>query len=386
MTKKKKLSLLGSTGSIGTQTLEIVRNRPEEFEVIALSANRNWKELVSQANEWKVPYLVVTDPLANQKIRANLAYEPKFVGGSASDLVTLATLPESDLLVNSLVGFCGFESTYHAIQSGKRVALANKESLVVGGELIFGLPGAREQMIPVDSEHSAMLQCLVGEDPSHIRRILITASGGPFRSWSREQMKNITPKDALKHPNWEMGSKITIDSSTMMNKGLEIIEAHWLFDIGFERIVPVIHPQSIIHSVIEFVDGSSKAQMGPPDMKVPILYALSYPGRISYENPVLDYTNPFELTFEPVDTDRFPMVEIAIACGKKGGIAPCVMNAANEIAVERFLKGEIHYLQIPQLVRAATEALQSRDSLSIELLLDADREARSFSRAFKPGM
>lgn len=354
--------------------------------MIALSANRNWKELVSQANEWKVPYLVVTDPQANQKIRANLAYEPKFVGGSASDLVALATLPESDLLVNSLVGFCGFESTYHAIQSGKRVALANKESLVVGGELIFGLPGAREQMIPVDSEHSAMLQCLVGEDPSHIRRILITASGGPFRSWSREQMKNITPKDALKHPNWEMGSKITIDSSTMMNKGLEIIEAHWLFDIGFERIVPVIHPQSIIHSVIEFVDGSSKAQMGPPDMKVPILYALSYPGRISYENPVLDYTNPFELTFEPVDTDRFPMVEIAIACGKKGGIAPCVMNAANEIAVERFLKGEIHYLQIPQLVRAATEALQSRDSLSIELLLDADREARSFSRAFKPGM
>ena len=386
MTEKKRLSILGSTGSIGTQTLEIVRNRPEEFDVIALSANRNWKELVSQANEWKVPYLVVTDPQANQQLRTNLTYKPEFIGGSAGDLVTLATLTESDLLVNSLVGFCGFESTYHAIESGKRVALANKESLVVGGELIFGLPGAREQMIPVDSEHSAMLQCLVGEDPSHVRRILITASGGPFRSWSREQMKNITPKDALKHPNWEMGSKITIDSSTMMNKGLEIIEAHWLFEIGFERIVPVIHPQSIIHSVIEFVDGSSKAQMGPPDMKVPLLYALSYPGRISYENPVLDYTNPFELTFEPVDTDRFPMVEIAIESGKKGGIAPCVMNAANEIAVDRFLKGEIHYLHIPQLVRAATESVQSQDSLSVELLLDADKEARSFSRVFKPGM
>ena len=375
---------MGSTGSIGTQTLDIVRNRPEEFEVVALSANRNWKELARQANEFRVPYLVITDPLAYGRLKESLDYEPVFMGGDPADLVELSTLDETDLLVNSLVGFCGFESTYGAIQAGKRVALANKESLVVGGELIFGLPGARELMVPVDSEHSAMLQCLVGEDAGHIHRILITASGGPFRTWSRDQMKQITPKDALKHPNWDMGNKITIDSSTMMNKGLEIIEAHWLFEIGFDHIVPVIHPQSVIHSVIEFVDGSSKAQLGPPDMKVPILYALSYPARIPYENPVLDYTNPFELTFEPVDEDRFPMVGIAVESGKQGGVTPCVMNAANEIAVERFLNGEIHYLQIPQLVREATLAVQSRDALSVSLLLDADREARAFSRAYRP--
>ena len=384
MTQTKRLSILGSTGSIGTQTLDIVRNRPEEFEVVALSANRNWKELARQANEWNVPYLAITNPEAYDRLKENLDYKPVFLGGDAADLVMLSTLDETDLLVNSLVGFCGFESTYGAIRAGKRVALANKESLVVGGELIFGLPGARELMVPVDSEHSAMLQCLVGEDAGHIRRILITASGGPFRTWSRDRMKQITPSDALKHPNWDMGSKITIDSSTMMNKGLEIIEAHWLFEIGFDKIVPVIHPQSVIHSVIEFVDGSSKAQLGPPDMKVPILYALSYPARIPYENPVLDYTNPFELTFEPVDEDRFPMVGIAVESGKKGGITPCVMNAANEIAVERFLKGEIHYLQIPQLVREATLAVQSRDALSVSLLLDADREARAFSRAYRP--
>lgn len=385
MAKTKLLSILGSTGSIGTQTLDIVENKPDAFQVIALSAHKNWRVLADQANRHQVPYLVVTDPEAYQPLKKALTYQPKFVGYSNGDLVTIATLEQADLIVNSLVGFCGFESTYEAVRCGKRVALANKESLVVGGEIIFDLPDARSLLIPVDSEHSAMMQCLAGEPPESIRRIVITASGGPFRTWSVDQMKNVTPSDALKHPNWEMGSKITIDSSTMMNKGLEIIEAHWLFETDYDNIVPVIHPQSIIHSVIEFVDGSSKAQLGPPDMKVPILYALSYPDRLHYQNPVLDYGNPFELTFEPVDVDRFPMVKIAIESGRKGGIAPCVMNAANEIAVSRFLNGEIQYLQMAGLVQQTVDNVTSSEALTPEHLLEADKEARLFATSMYGG-
>jgi 1-deoxy-D-xylulose-5-phosphate reductoisomerase len=241
------------------------------------------------------------------------------------------------------------------------------------------MPGFYDLLMPVDSEHSAMWQCLVGEEKESIEKIVITASGGPFREYSKERMQSITVKDALNHPNWEMGNKITIDSSTMMNKGLEIIEAHWLFDVNIELIEPVIHPQSIIHSIIEFKDGSSKAQLGPPDMKVPIIYALSYPDRHPLNVPRLDYQKRMSLTFEPVDFDKFPCVQIAIDAVKDGGIKPAVMNAANEVAVERFLNKEIRYIDIPVLIDKAINNLDQTNITSPDVLFDVDKETRNFA-------
>ncbi|MEX0639115.1 MAG: 1-deoxy-D-xylulose-5-phosphate reductoisomerase, partial [Balneolaceae bacterium] len=266
----KRLTILGSTGSIGTQALQIVECYPERFRVIALSAGSNYKLLARQANRFRPSLLHIRDSADVDKLSDSLDYKPEQILSGENSLENLATLESVDLVLNSLVGFAGFRPTLRALQAGKKIALANKESLVAGGELIRPLlihsPGS---LIPVDSEHSAMLQCIVGEPEGSIRKIIITASGGPFRDWSNEKLKSVRPADALRHPNWEMGAKITIDSATMMNKGLEIIEAHWLFGLPPERIEPVIHPQSIIHSVVEFTDGSSKAQLGPPDMKVP---------------------------------------------------------------------------------------------------------------------
>jgi 1-deoxy-D-xylulose-5-phosphate reductoisomerase len=274
--KKQKLAILGSTGSIGTQALEIVRQHPDSFDVVALTANSNWKLLADQIKEFHPDFALIgtQDHLSNFK---NEVSGVTLLSGS-ENLPEIAALDEVDTVLNALVGFAGFESTLTAVRSGKKIALANKESLVVGGEIITEeLKSSKSELIPVDSEHSAMLQCLVGESWDDIEKIIITASGGPFRTLTKEQMQKVTVEQALDHPNWDMGAKITIDSSTMMNKGLEIIEAHWLFNIPVEKINPVIHPQSIIHSMITFKDGSSKAQLGLPDMKVPIIYALSYP-------------------------------------------------------------------------------------------------------------
>ncbi len=379
---QKKLAILGSTGSIGSQALEIVKEKPGHFKVAALSANRSYRKLAEQANRFRPGQIVLCDETDRKPFLDLLDYKPDSIlfGRESLDAITLET--EYDILLNSLVGFAGFMSTYHALSRGKKVALANKESLVVGGEILTGLDAFKEGLlIPVDSEHSAMLQSITGERPEDIHKIIITASGGPFRNYNSERLQKVTVEDALKHPNWDMGAKITIDSSTMMNKGLEIIEAKWLFGLPVERIEPVIHPQSIIHSIVEFIDGSSKAQLGPPDMKVPILYALSYPRRINYPSQTLDYTQAFRMDFEPVDPVRFPCIRLAIEAAGQGGLNPAILNAANEIAVERFLNNEIRYIDIPKLIEDSLTRLQSDNTITPATLKEIDKETREFAKS-----
>lgn len=377
---QKKLAILGSTGSIGTQALEIVQAKPEHFNVVSLSANRSYRKLAEQANLFRPDHIVLCDESDRTDFLELLTYKPESVlfGSESLDLITKET--EYDILLNSLVGFAGFMSTYNALNMKKRVALANKESLVVGGELLNKLEAYKNGLlIPVDSEHSAMLQSLAGERAEDISKIIITASGGPFRSYDLDKLRKVSVEDALNHPNWNMGAKITIDSSTMMNKGLEIIEAKWLFNLPVEQIEPVIHPQSIIHSIVEFVDGSSKAQLGPPDMKVPILYALTYPGRIDYPSHTLDYTQPFSMDFEPVDPIRFPCLQLAVDSAKTGGLSPAVLNAANEIAVERFLNNEIRYIDIPKIIEDSLNYLQTDKEITPETLKEIDKETRIYA-------
>lgn len=377
---QKNLALLGSTGSIGSQALEIVDRHPDAFNVTTLTANRNWKLLANQANKYRPDNLLLCDGLSGKDLESLLNYKPREIIYDRDMLNENGIFEQADIVLNSLVGFAGFFPTYNALKMGKKVALANKESLVVGGELIKKIGGLKSgNLIPVDSEHSAMLQCIVGEPDNSINKIVITASGGPFRQWTFEEMQKITVEDALKHPNWDMGAKITIDSSTMMNKGLEIIEAHWLFDVPFANIEPVVHPQSIIHSIIEFIDGSSKAQMGNPDMKVPILYALTYPERFNFETPLIDYGKSFGLTFEPIDFNRFPSLKLAIEAGKSGGFAPVVLNAANEVAVARFLKKEIGYIDMFSIIRKSLEKIDPDTELSADALTEVDVETRNYA-------
>lgn len=380
--KQHKLAIFGSTGSIGTQALEIVSSIPDLFQVSVLTANNNYKRLAQQVNHFKPYTVILCNPAVRNEFESLLQFKPAHLYYESEALEGIASDGDYDILLNSLVGFAGFMSTYRALQAGKRIALANKESLVVGGELLTKLPAFKKgKLIPVDSEHSAMLQCLAGEERANIQKIVITASGGPFRTFTDKQMHSVTVNDALNHPNWEMGSKITIDSSTLMNKGLEIIEAKWLYDISIEKIEPVIHPQSIIHSIVEFVDGSSKAQLGPPDMKVPILYALSYPGRVSYPSPVLDYSTAFSMDFEPVNPDRFPCIQMAMDAGKEGGMKPAILNAANEIAVERFLSGEIRYIDIANIIESSLKKLQTDQDVTPASLQAVDKETRIYANS-----
>jgi 1-deoxy-D-xylulose-5-phosphate reductoisomerase len=378
----QKIAILGSTGSIGTQALEIIREKPELFSVQSLSANNSYQKLAEQANEFRPEQIVLCNEACRQDFESRLTYRPQSIEYGQKALETIAAESDYDVLLNSLVGFAGFMSTYMALKKGKKVALANKESLVVGGELISKLDGfVPEKLIPVDSEHSAMLQSIVGEDPASIRKMIITASGGPFRTFTKQQLEQVTVDDALNHPNWDMGAKITIDSATMMNKGLEIIEAKWLFDLEVDQIVPVIHPQSILHSIVEFVDGSSKAQLGPPDMKVPILYALTYPNRIPFNNPTLCYTEAVNMELFPVDMDRFPCMRLAIDSIREGGTAPAILNAANEIAVERFLNSEIHYIDIAKMIESSLNHFHSDKDLSPDSLLNIDKETREYAKS-----
>ncbi|MEX0720671.1 MAG: 1-deoxy-D-xylulose-5-phosphate reductoisomerase [Balneolaceae bacterium] len=375
---KQKLAILGSTGSIGTQALEIVRQNTDFFEIVALTANSNWELLAEQVKEFAPKYALISDETHYANLKKSVKNTEVLCG--AEQLPEIASLDEIDTVLNSLVGFAGFESTLEAVKAGKKVALANKESLVVGGKLITeALANSRAQLIPVDSEHSAMLQCLAGESSEDIEKIIITASGGPFKDFSQEQMGKVTVDQALNHPNWEMGAKITIDSSTMMNKGLEIIEAHWLFNIPVKKIQPVIHPQSIIHSVVTFIDGSSKAQLGLPDMKVPIIYALTYPARMNLDTPRINWMEIQNLSFEPVDYIRFPCVRLAMESIEAGGCAPAVLNAANEVAVERFLNKEIGYIDIPKIVGKSLENIHSTQRLDTETLKEIDKETRNYA-------
>lgn len=378
--KQRNLVILGSTGSIGEQTLNIVREHPDRFRVLAISCNSSWEKLAEQVKEFHPRYALLCDEGSVDLFRSEVNNTDTELLSGVGDLLKLATLDEADIILNSLVGFAGFEPTLKALKAGKKVALANKESLVVGGELINEvIKDNPDQLVPIDSEHSAMLQCLVGEPLDAIEKIVITASGGPFRTWTKKQMQDITVTDALDHPNWSMGAKITIDSATMMNKGLEVIETHWLFDMPLSKIETVVHPQSVIHSVVTFTDGSSKAQLGPPTMQVPILYALTYPERIELDAPRLDWRSAFDLTFEPVDHDRFPCLRLAIEAIKEGGLAPAILNAANEVAVDRFLKEEITYIEIPKIIESCLEQLNNFGTISLESLKNIDKQARKLA-------
>lgn len=377
--KQKNIVILGSTGSIGEQALEIVREHPDRFNVLGISCNSSWQKLSEQIQEFAPPYALIANEQYAQNLDGQVPEGTELLVG-ADYLPNLAVLDEADVILNSLVGYSGFEPTIEALKVGKKVALANKESLVVGGEIINELiKDDRSQLIPVDSEHSAMLQCLVGEPIDKIEKLIITASGGPFRTWSKKQMQEITVDDALDHPNWSMGAKITIDSATMMNKGLEIIEAHWMFDMPLEKIEAVVHPQSVIHSVVTFTDGSSKAQLGPPTMQVPILYALTYPERTTLDAPRLDWQSAFDLSFEPVDYDRFPCLRLANEAIQEGGLAPAILNAANEVAVERFLNKEITYIDIPKVIESCLNQLNNSGSVTLDSLKNIDQQARKLA-------
>ncbi len=372
-----RIALLGSTGSIGTQTLEVVRRYPDRLRAVLLTGHSNWEVLAAQILEFGPDDAVLSDPKHFDRLKEAVGSTRTRLHTGDGTIAALVRDTDCETVLNSLVGFAGFGPTFAALDSGKRVALANKESLVVGGAVLqpwLGLDAMR--VLPVDSEHSAILQCLVGEGLESVEKLVVTASGGPFRTWSAERIARATTADALKHPNWSMGSKITIDSSTLMNKGLEVIEAYWMFGLPLERIEAVVHPQSIIHSFVHFRDGSVKAQLGTPDMRVPIQYALSWPERWESDSPRLDWSAMGDLTFEPVDTARFPCFRLAMESVAAGGYAPAVLNAANEEAVYRFLRGEIAYIRIPEVVERCLSTLSFGSEVTVDGLWNADGETR----------
>jgi 1-deoxy-D-xylulose-5-phosphate reductoisomerase len=348
---QKRIAILGSTGSIGTQTLEVISRHPDKFQVEILSAQNNADLLIEQSIRFQPNMVVIGNEQHYRKVASALEAYPVKVYAGADAIAQVAGSDSVEMVLTAMVGFSGLKPTLEAIRAGKNVALANKETLVVAGELIMlEAAGKRVNIIPVDSEHSAIYQCLSGELGNRIEKIILTASGGPFRGMTRAQLEKVTPGEALCHPNWNMGPKISIDSATMMNKGLEVIEARWLFGTGADQIEVVVHPQSIIHSMVQFADGSIKAQMGLPDMRLPIQYALSYPDRFDSDFERFDFLNYPQLSFEQPDTKIFRNLALSYEALRKGGNWPCVLNAANEVAVEAFLKERIGFLEIPDVI------------------------------------
>lgn len=377
---KKGIAILGSTGSIGTQTLEVIEAHPKEFEVELLTAFSNAELLKEQAIRHKPSTVVIADETKEAWLRTQLSeYGIKVYGGfdAIGECVAFGNI---DIVLTALVGFAGLMPTIRAIEAGKHIALANKETLVVAGEMITALAEKKSVNIyPVDSEHSAIFQCLVGEQDNPIEKIYLTASGGPFRNWSLEKLQHVKKEEALAHPNWSMGAKISIDSATMMNKGLEIIEAKWLFKLSSEQIKVIVHPQSVIHSIVQFCDGSMKAQMGLPDMKIPIMYALSYPARINSGFRRFDFAEYPNLSFEQPDEQVFRNLYLARMAMQAGGIAPCVLNAANEIAVKSFLQGKISFTGITELNDRCLNHMTNIESPDIQQLIDTDLRTRDYA-------
>jgi 1-deoxy-D-xylulose-5-phosphate reductoisomerase len=373
----RRLLILGSTGSIGTQALDILAADPE-LELVGLSAERSADALIEQAVRFGVDRIALAD--ADAGARAAEAWTDGEVLVGAEGLVRLVVESGADLVLNALVGSAGLGPTVATLGEGIDLALANKESLVVGGELVMALAEATgAQILPVDSEHSALHQLLAGEAPGTVEKLVLTASGGPFRGRTRADLEAVTVEDALKHPTWDMGGKITIDSATLMNKGLEVIEAHHLFGVPYDRIDVVVHPQSIVHSLITLNDGAALAHLGHPDMRVPISYALHHPDRVDVPVRALDLAEVGSLTFEPVDHDAFPCLNLARAAAIAGGTAPCVLNAANEVAVHAFLRGALSYLGIAEVIERTLEALPPARVRAFESLYEADREARALA-------
>lgn len=380
--RKKGLAILGSTGSIGRQALEVVRAYPNQFEVEVLSAQNNAPLLIRQAIEFQPNAVVIGNESLHQKVRDALEPHPIKVFAGKKALNEISEFEGIDMVLTAMVGVAGLEPTIAAINAGKQIALANKETLVVAGQLVTRL--AREKGVniyPIDSEHSAIFQCLTGEFHNPIEKIFLTASGGPFRGKKRDFMETVKKEEALKHPNWEMGCKITIDSATMMNKGLEVIEAKWLFGLQPDQIKVIVHPQSIIHSLVQFTDGSMKAQMGLPDMKLPILYALSYPQRLKTDFPRFDFMDFPQLTFEAPDTDSFPNLALAYQAMEKGGNMPCILNAANEVSVAAFLKDKVGFLQMSDVIAACMQKIDYLSEPNLQDFLNTDAETRNLAGA-----
>ncbi|RZS96441.1 1-deoxy-D-xylulose-5-phosphate reductoisomerase [Cecembia calidifontis] len=377
MSEKKNVAILGSTGSIGTQTLEVIKSHPDKFEVEVLTAQNNADLLIQQALEFRPNCVVIVNENHYQKVKdALLATDVKVFAGEKA-LGQVVEMDSIDVVLTALVGYSGLLPTIKAIEAGKQIALANKETLVVAGELITQL--AREKGVniyPVDSEHSAIFQCLVGEFHNPIEKLILTASGGPFRGKTREFLKYVTKEQALKHPNWDMGAKITIDSASLMNKGLEVIEAKWLFGVTQEQIEVIVHPQSIIHSLIQFEDGSIKAQLGLPDMRIPIQFALSYPERLKADFPRFDFANYPSLTFEQPDIETFRNLKLAFQALEQGGNAPCILNAANEIAVAAFLRDEIGFLEMSDCIEETLQRSRFIEHPNLDEYIETDKMSR----------
>ncbi|OCL27123.1 1-deoxy-D-xylulose-5-phosphate reductoisomerase [Orenia metallireducens] len=373
----KKITILGSTGSIGQQTLEVVEELHGQFEVLALTANSSIELLAEQINKFKPKYAVLMNDSLVNELKYKLSYNETQILTGLEGLIKVATLNEIDLLVNAVVGAIGVKPTLAAIRAGKDIALANKETLVTAGAIVMREAKDNDvKILPIDSEHNAIFQALQGEDRKAVKKIILTASGGPFRTIAADKLAEVTVAEALNHPNWNMGGKITIDSATLMNKGLEVIEAKWLFDLDYEQIDVVVHPQSIIHSLVEYKDHSILAELGLPDMKVPIQYALTYPSRNTNNLESLNLAKVGALTFEEPRKDLFPCLEYAYEAGRRGGTMPAVLNAANEIAVSKFLEGKIKFIDIPKLIKKVMSAHTVVDNPTLDQIIEADTWAR----------
>lgn len=377
---KKRIAILGSTGSIGTQALDVVRKNPDRFEVYAISANRSVDKLIEQAREFHPEVVCIADESLYPQLKEALSAMPLKVFAGMDAIAQMVQLPSVDIVLAAMVGYAGLLPTIEAIKAGKTIALANKETLVVAGELICDLAQQHKvAILPVDSEHSAIFQSIVGED-NEIEKILLTASGGPFRTMEKAALEHVTAAEALQHPNWSMGAKITIDSASMMNKGFEVIEAKWLFGVPTEQIQVLVHPQSIVHSAVQFVDGSIKAQLGMPDMRLPIQYAFTFPERLHTDFPRVDLLHLHSLTFEAPDLEKFRNLGLAYQAMEQGGNMPCILNAANEIAVYAFLQGHIGFLQMSDLIEQAMQKADFIAQPTYEDYVRTDTEVRRLTQ------
>ncbi|WP_214653031.1 1-deoxy-D-xylulose-5-phosphate reductoisomerase [Mucilaginibacter segetis] len=380
-TAVKNIAILGSTGSIGTQTLEVIKDNPGLFRAFMLTAHSNAELLIKQALEFVPRYVIICDESKYQQIKEALSHLPVTVLAGYESIKEMVTLPDIHIVLTAMVGFAGLEPTINAIKAGKDIALANKETLVVAGELVTTLAKENKvNILPVDSEHSAIFQCLAGEHHNTIEKIILTASGGPFRGKTRDFLTTVKREHALKHPNWVMGAKITIDSASLMNKGLEVIEAKWLFGLESNQIEVIVHPQSIIHSMVQFEDGSIKAQMGLPDMKLPIQYALTYPGRVKNKFKRFNFTDHPNLTFEKADIQTFRNLGLAFTALDKGGNMPCIINAANEIAVAAFLNNQTTFLAMSDIIETCMHKIDYIKNPSLNDYLNTDKETRIFAQ------
>lgn len=378
---KKGIAILGATGSVGTQALDVIRAFPDKFEAVVLTCGSNAELLIKQALEFKPKSVVVTDPIQYKKVKEALAFQDTTVLFGEEGLIEVVQYAEIGIVLNAIVGSAGLKPTVMAIQSRKDIALANKETLVVAGELIMAL--VKEygvNMLPVDSEHSAIFQCLVGEEQNPIEKIYVTASGGPFRGRKRDELLQVTKAQALKHPNWSMGAKITIDSASLMNKGLEVIEAKWLFDLAIDQVDVIVHPQSIVHSLVQFKDGSMKAQMGVPDMKLPIQYALTYPARFENNFERFNFMDYPTLHFEKADMETFRNLALAYETLRAGGNKSCILNAANEVVVAAFLADKIGFLEMSDVIENTLEKVEFIANPTLEDYLETDRLARLITK------